>query len=71
MPPRIETGRAEIKISLPLPIARAFKRAIHDPVRGRAQYGKAGQIITGLLRNWLRENGHSLDTHSPETSPHE
>ncbi len=54
---RIETGRSELKISLPLPLARAFKAAIHDPIRNRAIYGRAGTIIAGLIRTWLRENG--------------
>ena len=57
MPRRIETGRCELKISLPLPLARAFKAAIHDPIRDRAIYGKAGTIIAGLLRTWLRDQG--------------
>ena len=59
MPPRIETGRGEIKISMPLPILRAFKAAIHDPIRNRSQYGKAGAIITGLIVGWLKDNGHT------------
>ncbi len=55
---RIETGRCELKISLPLPLARAFKAAIHDHIRDRATYGAAGKIISGLLRTWLHDNGH-------------
>ena len=54
---RIETGRCELKVSLPLPLARAFKSAIHDPIRDRAIYGRAGTIIAGLLRKWLRDQG--------------
>ncbi len=75
MPRRIETGRSELKISLPLPLARAFKAAIHDPIRDRAQYGKAGTIIAGLLRTWLRDQGLPTSitpgaTRSPE-DPHQ
>ena len=61
--PRIETGRSELKITLPLPRARAFKAAIHDPIRDRAQYGKAGNIIAGLPR------AGRPDTRLPHTRP--
>ncbi len=76
MPRRIETGRSELKISLPLPLARAFKAAIHDPVRNRATYGRAGKIIAGLLRTWLSDNGHPVsitprDIRSTRTSNHD
>lgn len=67
MPPRILTGRGELKVSLPLPLARAFKAAIHDPVRDRARYGQAGYIIAGLIRSWLLENGHPVSI-EPGTS---
>ena len=65
MPPRIPAGTADLKISLPLPLLRAFKAAIHDPIRNRARYASAGTIIAGLLRKWLLDNGHPL-TVTPE-----
>ncbi len=68
---RIETGRCELKISLPLPLARAFKAAIHDPIRDRATYGQAGKIISGLLRTWLRDNGHPVSITPGATRPPE
>ena len=67
MPPLLQTGRGELKISLPLPLLRQFKAAIHDPVRGRATYGEAGRIISGLIRQWLRENTQPPST--PKDSP--
>ncbi len=66
---RIETGRSELKISLPLPLARAFKAAIHDPIRDRAIYGRAGTIISGLLRTWLRDNGHPTSVTPEDHQP--
>ncbi len=66
---RIETGRSELKISLPLPLARAFKAAIHDHIRDRARYGAAGTIIAGLLRTWLRDNGHPVSITPEDLKP--
>ena len=68
MPPRVEAGRGELKVSIPLPILRAFKQAIHDPIRGRSQYGKAGSIVTGLIRGWLISNGYPMHPSQERTS---
>ncbi len=64
MPPRIESGRGELKVSLPLPLLRAFKAAIHDSIRNRSQYGKAGQIVAAGIRQWLRDNDHPVALHA-------
>ena len=58
MPPRIQAGRGELKISLPLPLLRAFKHAIWDPARSRSKYGVAGTILTSLIHKWLEDNGY-------------
>jgi len=58
MPPRIQAGRGELKVSLPLPLLRAFKLAIYDPIRDRSKYRAAGTILTGLIHKWLEDNGH-------------
>ena len=63
---RVRGGAGELKVSLPNPLLNAFNSAIHDPIRGRPQYGRAGSIIEELLRNWLHDNGHPTDLHYGE-----
>lgn len=64
--PRSEYIRADIKASLPAPLAAEVNLLLEDPLTRRRKYGALSKLIEALLRDWLaRQTGSDAPTSIP------
>lgn len=42
-------------LSLPQNVVAEVELVLHDPIRGKPKYGGFSQLVTHLLRQWLKE----------------
>ncbi len=43
------------KLSLSGSVVKDVEELLHDPVHGCVRYGAFGDLVTKLLRNWVKE----------------
>lgn len=53
--PRNRVPTVPWRVYIPADLAAKVELLINDPLRDKAKYGERGQLIEGLLREWLEK----------------